>query len=291
MSNNLPPLVPSGSCPSSQPVAIATPVLLRSALEGPPISFQALGAGAIIDPAGADNEIIVAAKELGASGNLISVQITPPVTGIVTSTSVIGTAISIIPASRARMVVTGAGDVVFNGTYRHSGNYPGTSRPYWTKIGGGVDTIDIGFPHPDAQTSGEWTFRINGITKYISPVVVYDQTSQPESLTYTPINGASNPPPATSGSVSDAGQAINAIALSLAAFALIEASPVGLSTGAVNTLGAIFLTGGEDQSLGTNPIAIGQLCRAGPYTIIPPRTQAYDWFIAETMDSWRQIFE
>ncbi len=34
---------------------------------------------------------------------------------------------------------------------------------------------------------------------------------------------------------------------------------------------------------------VGQLMRVGPFAIVPPRVDAYDWWIAETTTSWRQL--
>jgi hypothetical protein len=57
------------------------------------------------------------------------------------------------------------------------------------------------------------------------------------------------------------------------------------------TLGGPTLVGGSDGGIVVYPSAIGQFSRVGPYPIIDPRTQEYDWFIAETLDTWRPVFE
>jgi hypothetical protein len=290
MSDNLPPIVPPAGCPPGSAVAISTPVLLRSDLEGPPVSLPSTIAGIILDPAGADNEIAVVAIEAGAAGNQISVEILDPANSILTTVSVAGQAISITPGSRARMIVTGAGDPVVNGTYRHSGNYPGTGRPMWTKINSGSDVVRISFPFPDNVPQGTWSIDIDGVARYQTALVTYDQLSQPESVAFLAVGGAPNPPPIIDGEISDAGQVIGAISLSQEASALVASGPVALATGAVDKVIALNLADGSDGLPGTKPAGIGQFCRVGPYPILPPRTEAYDWFIAETMDSWRQVF-
>jgi len=291
MSDNLPPLIPPGTC-ESNPVAVSTPVLLRSALEGPPVSFPATGAGTLLDPAGSDNEIIVVANANGAAGNNITVAISNPAAGaLVTSALVDGPNITIVPGARARMIVTGAGTAIFNGTYRHAGNFPGTTRQHWQKINTGTDVIRIAFPVADNIPNGEWVFSINGDFKYSSATVTYDILTQPENLVFHTVSDGALPPPETSAMVSDAQQAINALSLSPEVSALVTSAPLNLATGSVATLLATALEGGVDGQEGTTPAAIGQFCRVGPYVVLPPRTQEYDWFIAETMNSWRQVFE
>jgi len=293
MSDNLPPLIPAAGCPASNRTAISTPVLLRSALEGPPLSYPAEGAGAILDPAGTDNDIVVVANQPGAAGNGITVAITAPAVTIPTYATVEGMTIVIINGGRSRMLVTGAGSPIFNGTYRHAGNFSATTRPYWRKIDSGADFIYLVFPNADNIPTGEWLFTINGDAKYASDTVTYNVATQPQSMLFHSVGGGVNPPPTVVSAVGDAQQAINALSLSPEASVLVSAAPLPGETalGALNALSAIPLTGGQDGQQGTTPMAIGQFCRVGPYPLLPPRTQEYDWFIAETMSTWRPVFE
>lgn len=297
MSNNLPPLLPPVSCPSGDPVGVSTPVLLRSALEGSPNSNPGAGAGLIVDPNSSlfeDNEIIAVARQDGAAGNSISVAVSAPAASPFTTVQISGNAIVIVPGTKGRMQVTMAEDNRFNGLYREAGSLPGSSRPMWVMINGGANPPRLFFPQPNSVSSGKWTFDLSdGVPIYESNDVVYNISTQPESLSFKKVAGGAASTLDVVALVSDAHQGINAVNLHPSASALISVSPAydGAGSGALAFFPATVLNGGVDPVPGTPALAIGQFSRVGPYVIDPPRTQAYDWFIAETMDSWRQVFE
>ena len=59
-------------------------------------------------------------------------------------------------------------------------------------------------------------------------------------------------------------------------------------------MGTTHLDGGIDDAVTGTPVdVLGRLCRVGPYSIIGERTEAYDWYIAESIlpAVWRQLDE
>ena len=53
----------------------------------------------------------------------------------------------------------------------------------------------------------------------------------------------------------------------------------------------ITRTVAQGAPVGVTAACVGQLCRVGPYTVAPPRTEAYDWYVAETLTVWRSVFD
>jgi hypothetical protein len=282
MPNNLPPLIPPSACTNATPVSFSTPVLLRTAIEGPPFSNPAENAELIISPPPPNDDIVFTADEPGVSGNLISVEVLAPLVTPVTSVDVIANAIVITPGSKARLIVTGSlenidgpitfPELLYVGPYNDGPEYQAASNPLIKAF-----RFDGGWIIQYGGTDTSWTSLEDAAT----PDLVVTWTPQVYAVGVATVTAAA----------SSAAQVIDKINNSVEASALISVMSLGVATGPVGTTAATFLTGGVDGSSGTPALSIGQLSRVGPYPIISPRTQSFDWFIAETLDTWRPIFE
>lgn len=282
MPNNLPPLIPTSGCTNATPASFSTPVLLRTALEGPPFSNPSEIAELVIYPPPPDDGVAFIAANSGVEGNLISIEVLAPLVTPLTSVDVISNAIVVTPGSKARMVVTGSlegldGPLTFPELF-YIGEYNGGPR-YQSASNPAIEVF---------RFEGFWLLQYGGSdTSWTSP----EDVATPDLVvTWTAATYASGTPTVTPAT-SSAAQVIDEINNSVAASALVSASALGVATGPVGIVAETFLTGGANGSGGTAALGIGQLCRVGPYLIISPRTQEFDWFIAETLGTWRPIFE
>lgn len=289
---NLPPLIPPSACSANGPTATCTPALLRTAEQGNPTPIAGAKASVLLDfnPGFDDGHLTIEAASQGAEANGLFAEVTGPISWHLTSASLFGNLIQITPGSRSRLIVTSS-NPVFAGTYYHAGNYTNTTRPYWKKVDS-VDTVILAFPFPDSVSSGTWQFFKNDVAYFTSLSVTYDLAFQPGSLTFSPLPIAGASTLSLVEAASDIHQIINAINTSASLMGIVVASTDSPSpTAPVVEILSVPLTGGIDGHAGEYPVAIGQFCRVGPYTLDPPRTEPFDWFIGETMTSWRQVFD
>jgi hypothetical protein len=267
------------------------PLLNRTAEQGTPNSTGARASAVIDTNTGVlGNTILFEAVEIGAAGNDINIQILASENsnragGLVKT----GESLSITPSSRGRIVVTGAGTPQADGTYRAiavSWNSTlGSSAYAWW-----VNPLTNWSIKYNTQT-GYFEIRDNlNVVQYKHSGLMTFNSLDLTLLPWEAVNGAL-PVPTLSKAVTDAGMLIDGVN-SYYGLAWLNASAVGDTYGAVASMAPVYLTGGVDGVEGLTPQGLGQLCIVGPYPMLSGRTDAYDWFIAESVSpmGWRQIF-
>lgn len=181
----------------------------------------------------------------GTAGNLITVAYSAPANQAPTTAAIVGNALTVTLATKARMTISGAEPGATNVTcyYVEPYDYTSTGRPH-------SENIDLPAPHTRIRSNGtHWT--IYGYSGYNTLIYQSQATGQggnpyPNSLMYSPPTvGTGFHAPMVGAGISSAGQVITAVnALS----ALVTASAIGTVTGAVGTLAPIGLVGGEDTT-------------------------------------------
>ena len=195
----------------------------------------------LVDPAGADNSVLYMAKAAGAAGELVSVAYASPATQATTTVAVVGNAITVTPGTKARMVVSGTGDALVNGTYYYAGLY--ALRPHWTRDGVSfADATDGAAIYASFGTTN-WVVRLVGNSEvYRSQAPFHgDGAPFPDTEIFASPTIGTGTPTVTAG-VSSAAQVIAAVNASAPAAALVTASVSGASTGPVAEVAAAFLT-------------------------------------------------
>ncbi len=262
----------SGSAEGSQGLAVAAAsrngelVTLTVTGHGFPVGGSA--ASVVVNPSGADNSVLFTADAPGPGGNLISIEYAAP--AAIESVAIVtvgGNAITVIPASKGQMVVSGTLSPDATGAFaRASRDFFGIPSLGYLGVSHGITRYDHGDagPFPAGESADVWTilayydvpnakaygWRQTGNTSYDFP----DMVSEWVPFVDTPAIGGELAP------VTPTGTPVLTAALSTASFviaevnfdpissALVTASPSGAVTGAVAAIGPIFLQGSAGNS-------------------------------------------
>jgi hypothetical protein len=162
-----------------------------------------------------------------------------------TTAAIVGNALTVTLATKARMTINGAEPGATNVTclYVEPYNYTSNGRPYSENAG-------LPNPHTHIVSNGvDWTIygysEFNNII-YQSRAVGQGENLYPNGLAWSSPTIGSGYPPSVLAGVSSARQVITAVnALST----LVAASPSGTVTGPVKELYPINLIGGEDITI------------------------------------------
>jgi hypothetical protein len=208
-------------------------------------------ATAIVNPSGDNNSVLYTAP-VGAAGNNVSITYATPAASSSTIVAVVASAITVTPGTKARMVVSGVSTAGVNGSLQHVGFF--SSSPfdgrYWTDNGlsyaanFGVQAFTLLRLYNSIDEKIELIrYDASGTPVYTS--VLEDAFAWPDGQTYPAPTIGTGIPVVTAGN-SSAAQVIAAVNASTPASALVTASAVGLSTGAVSAIAAVSLTYGGD---------------------------------------------
>jgi hypothetical protein len=207
---------------------------------GTPVNFVA--ATATLDPAGANNNILVTAYNKGTAGNSVTCEILSPAANTAaTLVTAVGNAIIITPGAKAQMVASGAGTAAANGPYLWvSGNT-------WAKS-----------PHTLTKVGMEWRIIVTS-----SGAILYTSLADgtfPDMIAYAVTTGTANAP-TIAALASSAVQVDTAAAGVLAVNLLAFVDNADIGTGAVAAVAATPLTGGVGTPgvLGAMKVASGFL--------------------------------
>jgi hypothetical protein len=206
-------------------------------------------ASATLDPAGADNTILVDAVENGTAGNLISVAITTPVQADL-SVSVAGNTITVAAGTKHRMLLTYASGP-FSGTFELL--YIGldnSGKRIWIFDDGTTEHI---ITDTTEDTPGSFEVLVsssNGVDE--AEAETADGYFWPDEASGSLVATVGDVAPTIAASTPTALQVDLAIKASTAASALIlvDAEAVTSGAGAVAALSAVTLTGGADTTPG-----------------------------------------
>jgi hypothetical protein len=181
----------------------------------------------------------------GSSGNSITVAYAEPIDQADTTAAIVGNALTVTLATKARMTINGAVPGATNVTclYVEPYNYTSNGRPY-------LENAGLPTPHTLISSNGvDWTiYGYSGYTNiiYQSRAVGQGANLYPNGLAWSSPTIGSGYPPSILAGVSSAQQVITAVnTLS----ALVSASPVGTVTGPVRFLHPFHLIGGEDITI------------------------------------------
>ena len=200
----------------------------------------------LVDPVGDDNNVLFTAVAPGAGGNLISVRYAEPLSGQDTTTiAVAGSAITVTPGTKARMIVSGALTAGVNGEYFYAGIING--KPHYTQDGINyfyaiLANQAVSVIRYESPNWCVWRFAANGTKIFESTVISVE--SHPDGQSYYTTIGTGTP--TVTAAISSAAEIIAAVNASPAAAALVTASAVGIVTGAVAEVAAANLAGGGE---------------------------------------------
>jgi hypothetical protein len=194
----------------------------------------AAAAAATIDPAGNDNAVVFTAVEDGEDGNAISVEYAAPGGSAQTTVSVTGTAITVTPAAKARMILSG--------TLTDYYGQPVTTPLEFLFAGfQGDKPVYAAGPLSNVMWFGnQWAWYLDEVLAFYST----QDVATPDLVTSWTPNGSATGTPVVTAAVASAAQVISAVNGSVAASALVTASASGASTGAVAAVAETNLTGG-----------------------------------------------
>lgn len=183
----------------------------------------------LVNPTGDDNSVLFTAKPAGAGGEAISVTYATPAEQAATAIGVTGNSITVTPATKARMTITG--------TSSANGIVLGDSIP----DGGGrvgYNTSTTAAVQLYYNTSlGQWRIRTLDGTYQANKTAA---AASPEGLTGWTILAGTGDPTITAG-ITSAEQVITEINASFLASPLVTASASGAATGAVASVAEAFL--------------------------------------------------
>ena len=229
---------------------------LPDALSGASAPINA-AAASITFSLGAYTSTKYTALSTGTAGNAITVAYSAPVNQAPTTAAVVGNALTVTLATKARMTISGAEPGATNVTcyYVAAYNYTSNGRPF-------SENAALPAPHTHIVSNGsDWMIRgYSGYSNliYQSAAAGSGMYTYPDGLMYAPPTvGTGFHAPSVSAGVSSAEQVIAAVN---SAGLLVTATAVGTVTGAVGTLAPIGLVGGASAT--TPGLFDGQLYQA-----------------------------
>lgn len=202
------------------------------------LTFSLPTASATLDPTGGSNAVTFTAVSPGEEGNLISVAYASPAAATEATVSVSGGNITVTPASKARMVVSGiVSPAAANGEYAWDGtNFSKAGFLFTVGTYGGIPGTTCWILSGEGLVAPTY-FRSDGYSTY------------PDGeATWTAVYGGASGTMVVTAGATSAAQVIEAVNADEDASALVVATASGVVTGAVAAVAQTFLSGGGEGS-------------------------------------------